>query len=124
MEKKRSATNELNSKSLENDWVQKQITVNKAEPQLNTSYSKLYVNEGLKLAFLQVFFNGSVTGDIAEILTIPVISRDYAQIWAPITSGNGGEYTGRLLVNQTTVSIICVGGTIDNPFANILFPIK
>ena len=104
--------------------MQKEITVNKNTLQFNTNYSKLYVNESLKLAFLQVCFTGSVTGDVSEIITLPVITKDYAQIWAPLTSGNGGAYTGRLLINQNAASIICVGGTVTNPFASILFPIR
>lgn len=104
--------------------MQKEITVNKNTMQLNTNYSKLYVNESLKLAFLQVSFNGSVTGDVSEIITLPVTTKDYAQIWATLASGNGGAYTGRILINQSSASIICVGGTVTNPFANILFPIR
>ena len=104
--------------------MQKEIIVNKDTLQFNTNYSKLYVNESLKLAFLQVFFTGSVTGDVSEIITLPVTTKDYAQIWVPLTSGNGGAYTGRLLINQNAASIICVGGTVTNPFASILFPIR
>lgn len=115
--------NELNSKSYD-DWVQKEITVNKDTIQLNTDYSKLYVNESLKLAFLQVSFNGSVTGDVSKIITLPVTTKDYAQIWATLASSNGGAYTGRILISQSSASIICVGGTVTNPFANILFPIR
>ena len=114
---------ELNSKSYD-DWVQKEITVNKDTMQLNTNYSKLYVNESLKLAFLQVSFNGSVTGDVSKIITLPVTTKDYAQIWATLASSNGGAYTGRILISQSSASIICVGGTVTNPFANILFPIR
>ncbi len=117
------ALNELNSKSYD-DWVQKEITVNKNTLQFNTNYSKLYVNELLKLAYLQVYFNGSVTGDVSGIITLPVTTKDYVQFWVPILSGNGGAYTGRLVINQNLVSIISVGGTVTNPFASILFPIR
>lgn len=90
------------------NWIKVGITINESE--CNNSRTFLYVNEALRMAILQVYYNKTAITDTNPIITIPT---KYIPIqggdnnWFVGTHSNGGSQTSRFTItNNGRIGIV------------------
>ena len=112
-------------------WVDKtsEITIN--DNNINTNRTKLYVNETLRLVFLQVFYTGNISSTtLAKPIQFPITYKptfaSTDQIWFVMGTSNGGSNNCRATIkydntNGTYIDILMLSGTINSPYGNIMY---
>ena len=113
-------------------WEDKtsEITIN--DSNINGDRTKLFVNESLRLVFLQVFYASNVANTtIVRPIQYPYKYRpafvENDRLWFPMIPSNGGPQTARATLKSTTehgtyVDILCTPNTSPNPFGFIIYP--
>ena len=113
-------------------WVDKtsEMTINNSN--INTDRTKLFVNESLRLVFLQVYYASSIASTtIPRPLQYPLkykpafVGND--RLWFPMIPSNGGAQTARANLNSseqygTYINILCALNTSPHPFGFIIYP--
>lgn len=130
-----TSTNDLTNNSgfitLNNlGWTDKtsNITINNSN--INTNRTKLYVNEGLRLVFLEVYYGAVVSSTVSRPIEF---SLDYKpafytsdQLWFVMGGSNGGNSTCRGTIkwdtSKTYIDIFTASTTVNYPFGVIMYP--
>lgn len=111
-------------------WTDKtsDITVNNAN--INTNRTRLFVNEGLRLVFLEVYYGAVMSSTVSKPIQFPL---DYKpafftsdQLWFVMGGSNGGTGTCRGTVKwnstETYVDLFSSSTTVNYPFGVIMYP--
>ena len=111
-------------------WTDKtsDITVNNTN--INTNRTKLFVNEGLRLVFLEVYYGAVMSSTVSKPIQFPLdykpafFSSD--QLWFVMGGSNGGTGTCRGTVKwnstETYVDLFSSSTTVNYPFGVIMYP--
>lgn len=113
------------------NWIDKssEITINNSN--IQTNRTKLFVNEDLRLVFLQVFYTATVSSTVSRPIQYPYMYRpaflSSDQLWFTMSPSNGGANTCRGTIkydttNGTYIDIFTVSNSVAAPFGNIVYP--
>ncbi len=113
------------------NWVDKssEITINNNN--IQTNRTKLFVNENLRLVFLQVFYTATVSSTVSKPIQYPYMYKpaflSSDQLWFTMSPSNGGANTCRGTIkydttNGTYIDIFTVSNSVAAPFGNIVYP--
>lgn len=112
-------------------WVDKtsEITIN--DNSINTNRTKLYINETLRLVFLQVYYTSNISSTtLTKPIQFPITYKpafaSTDQLWFVMGTSNGGSNNCRATIkydntNGTYIDILMLNGTIGSPYGNIMY---
>lgn len=133
-----TSTNAIENQAITNyvnnigsSWVDKTRDLNINNSNINTNRTKLYVNEKLRLVFLQVYYAANISSTtISKPISYPITYKpafaDSDQLWFVMGASNGGSNTCRATLkydstNGTYIDIVMISGTMNTPYGNIMY---
>lgn len=111
------------------NWVEKTGEITFVDTNVNSERTRLFVNEGTRTIFLQIYYRGSVTNSVTDIIEFPLkykpLQLNDDTIWIPMIESNGGSKTTRGAIRYDTekcyINLLCGNATAASAFGNIMY---
>lgn len=112
-------------------WVNKTTELTISNSNIQTTRTFLLVNETLRLAYLQVFYNANISSTtIQKPISYPLKYKpallESDRVWFTMSPSNGGSNTARGSIQynttETFINILNAQSSVASPFGSIMYP--
>ena len=111
-------------------WIDKTSEIVINDNNIGTSRTKLFVNEDLRLAMLQVHYAANISnGTVGTPIEYPLKYKprfvESDRLWFIMAASNGGANTARASLkydsSKTFIDILCISTSVSSPYGTIIY---